>query len=547
MQKSPTKKQLDTLLQYYKTKDYKNAEKLAENLTKNFPNHELSWKILSISYKKFGKILNSLTALQKIIIINPKNSLAHYNLANTYKELGKLNEAEKSYKEAVLINPNFLEAQFNLAIIFKEKGNLEEAILCYKKAVSINPNFVDAYNNLGNIFNDVGNLDEAEKNYKKVIDLNPKFAEAYNNLGIILEQKGKISAAKTKYEEAIFLNPRLTNAHRQLSLIKNYNKFDEQYFQLKKLYEDKNTSEQELCNINFTLTKIYEDLKNYERAYKHLNEGNKIQKNILNYQIKEDIDFFNQIENKFFEINKVSYKIQNKRSNIIPIFVLGMPRSGTTLIEQIISSHSKVTGLGELPFIFTFGTSIIKNQIELTRENLITFRQSYFEKVEKLSEGNLIITDKMPQNFCYIGLILKIFPEAKIIHVRRDPSAVCWGNYRQWFKSKQLGYSYSISDTIKYYELYKNLMMFWKKSFKDQIYEIDYEELIIKQEEITKKLIKHLNLNWEDECLKPQDNLRNISTASNIQIRKKIFKGSSQKWKKYKPYLNGLLDHFKTN
>ena len=152
----------------------------------------------------------------------------------------------------------------------------------------------------------------------------------------------------------------------------------------------------------------------------------------------------------------------------------------------------------------------------------------------------------MPQNFCYIGLILKIFPEAKIIHVRRNPSAVCWGNYRQWFKSKQLGYSYSISDTIKYYELYKNLMMFWKKSFKDQIYEIDYEELVIKQEEITKKLIKHLNLNWEDKCLKPQDNLRNISTASNVQIRKKIFKGSSEKWKKYKPYLNGLLDDLKT-
>ncbi len=543
MQKSPTKKQLDALLQYYQNKDYKNAVKLAKNLTNNFPNHELSWKILSISYKKFGKTLDSLAALQKIIIINPKNYLAHYNLANTYKELGKFNEAEKSYKVAILLNPKFLEAQYNLGIILKKKGNFEEAILCHKKAISINPNFVNAYNNLGNIFNDLGNLDEAEKYYQKVISLNPKFAEAYNNLGIILEQKGKISIAKTKYEEAILLNPRLTNAHRQLSLIKNYNKYDKQYFQLKKLYEDRDISEQELCNINFSLTKIYEDLKNYEKAYKHLNEGNKIQKNILNYQIEEDIDLFNQIENKFLKINKISYKIQNKKNNVIPIFVLGMPRSGTTLIEQIISSHSKVTGLGELPFIFTFGTSIIKNQIKLTRENLITFRQSYLEKVQRLSEGNLIITDKMPQNFCYIGLILKIFPEAKIIHVRRDPSAVCWGNYRQWFKSKQLAYSYSISDTIKYYELYKNLIIFWKKSFKDQIYEINYEELTIKQEEITKKLIKHLKLKWEDECLKPQNNLRNISTASNIQIRKKVFKGSSQKWKNYKPYLNGVLDH----
>ena len=116
-------------------------------------------------------------------------------------------------------------------------------------------------------------------------------------------------------------------------------------------------------------------------------------------------------------------------------------------------------------------------------------------------------------------------------------------NYRQWFKSKQLGYSYSIYDMPKYYDLYKNLMIFWKKSFSDQIYEIDYEKLTINQEDLTKKLINHLNLKWEDACLRPQDNLRSISTASNIQIRKKIFKNSSQKWKNYKPFLNGMLDH----
>ena len=220
-----------------------------------------------------------------------------------------------------------------------------------------------------------------------------------------------------------------------------------------------------------------------------------------------------------------------------------MPRSGTTLVEQIISSHSKVTGLGELPFISTFGKSVIKEKVELTSQNLLKFRQLYLEKVEKLSNGNFIITDKMPQNFYHIGLILKIFPEAKIIHVRRNPSAVCWGNYRQWFKSKQLGYSYSISDTIKYYDLYKNLMIFWKKFYRDKIYEIDYDALTLNKEKLIKKLINYLGINWEKECLNPENNKRNVSTASNIQIRKKIFKGSSQKWKNYKPFLNGVLDN----
>jgi len=543
LQKSPTKNQLDKLLQHYQTKNFKKAEELGIIITNNFPEDELAWKILSVSLKKLGKISDSLIAIQKIIKINPKNHLAYYNLGNTYKELGKIYEAKKSFKKAVSLNPSFLEAHYNLAIVSKENGNLEEAIISYEKIIYINPNFVTAYNNLGNIFNDLGELDKAEKNYKKVISLNPKFAEAYNNLGNIYEKKGKIDKAKIKYEEAISINPKLTNAHRQLSLVKNYNEYDTQYFLLKKLYSDKSINKQDLCNINFSLTKIYEDLKNYEKAYKHLNEGNKIQKNIFNYEIERDIKLFSQIKNKFLKLNKISYRAQKNKKIIIPIFILGMPRSGTTLIEQIISSHSQVAGLGELPFISTFGASIVKNEIKLTNDNLLKFRKSYLENIKKISNGSLIVTDKMPQNFYYIGLILSIFPEAKIIHVKRNAAAVCWGNYRQWFKSKQLGYSYSISDILKYYELYKNLMAFWKKSYKDQIYEIDYEKLTINTAEVTKKLIKHLNLKWEDECLKPQDNLRSISTASNIQIRKKIFKGSSQKWKKYKPFLNGILDH----
>ena len=543
MYKSPTKEQLDTLIQYYQSKDYKNAEKLGIILTKDFPKSELSWKILSISFKKLGKISDSLSAIQKIIEINPKNYLAHYNLGNSYKELGKFYEAKESYKKATLLNPKFLEAQYNLAIVSKENGDLDESILNYKKTISINPSFVEAYNNLGNIYDELGKLDKAEENYTKVISLNPKFAEAYNNLGNIYEKKGEIDKAKIKYEEAILINPKLTNAHRQLSLIKNYNKYDEQYFILKKLYSDTNIKEQDLCNINFSLAKIYEDLKNFKNAYQHLNEGNKIQKNILKYKIEKDIELFNQIKKKFLKTNKISHHSQTKKNNILPIFIVGMPRSGTTLIEQIISSHSKVVGLGELPFISTFGTSIIKKNIELKPDTLLKLRKSYLENVQRLSNGNLIITDKMPQNFYYIGLILSIFPEAKIIHIKRNAAAVCWGNYRQWFKSKQLGYSYSLSDIIKYYDLYKNLMIFWKNSFKDQIYEIDYEKLTIDQERQTKKLISYLNLKWEEECLRPQDNSRSVSTASNIQIRKKVFQNSSQKWKNYKPFLNGMLDH----
>ena len=219
-----------------------------------------------------------------------------------------------------------------------------------------------------------------------------------------------------------------------------------------------------------------------------------------------------------------------------------MPRSGTTLVEQIISSHSKITGLGELPFVSQFGFSIVKGLSEYSKDSISKFRDNYLEKLRHLANGNLHISDKMPQNFLYIDLIVASFPEAKILHVKRNPAAVCWANYKQWFRSKDLGYSYSIDDIIEYHRLYEDLMKFWNKHFKNIIYEVDYEALTINYEDEIKKLIKYLGLDWEEACLSPEENDRNVSTASNIQIRNKIFKGSSQKWKKYKPFLKGALD-----
>ena len=164
---------------------------------------------------------------------------------------------------------------------------------------------------------------------------------------------------------------------------------------------------------------------------------------------------------------------------------------------------------------------------------------------KKLSKNSLTILDKMPQNFLYIGLFATSFPEAKILHIKRNQAAVCWANYKQWFKSKNLSYSYSINDIIKYYKLYEDLMNFWKKLFSNRIYEVDYESLTVNNEDEIKKLIKYLDLNWEEGCLSPEKNRRAVTTASNKQIRNKIFKGSSQKWKNYKPFLNGALDSLK--
>lgn len=540
MNKTPTKNQLDTLLKYYESGDYNKTKQFALSLTESFPKHNFAWKILFIALKKTGKISESLTSCKKIVEITPQDAIAHYNLGNTYRELAKFSKAEESYKKAISLKKNFSEAYYNLGIVLKNNSKLEDAEKCYKQAIHLKPDFAEAYNNLGTVLENLGKLNESEINYRKAIALKPNFPETYNNLGTNLEQQGKLNDAKKYFEKAILINPGFANAHRQLSLIKKFDKYDDHFDLIQKLYLDKNISDQNLCHVNFSLAKIHEDLENYEKAFKHFKEGNHIQKKIIKYNIDKDVQLFDQIKLNFKKKNAT--KIQLIKNDITPIFIIGMPRSGTTLVEQIISSHSKVTGLGELPFVSQFGFSIVKGLSEYSKDSISKFRDNYLEKLRRLANGNLHISDKMPQNFLYIDLIVASFPEAKILHVKRNPAAVCWANYKQWFRSKDLGYSYSIDDIIEYHRLYEDLMKFWNKHFKNIIYEVDYEALTINYEDEIKKLIKYLGLDWEEACLSPEENDRNVSTASNIQIRNKIFKGSSQKWKKYKPFLKGALD-----
>lgn len=546
MNKTPTKNQLDTLLKYYESGDYNKTKQFALSLTESFPKHNFAWKILSIVFEKTGKIHESLNTIKKIVNISPQDPLAHYNLGNTYGKLADFSKAEESYKKAISLKPNFPEAYYNLGTIFENNLKLEEAEKYYKQAIALKPDFANAYNNLGIVLEELRKFNESEICYKKIIALEPNFEEAYHNLGNNLEQQGKLKDAQISYEKAIIINPGLAKTHRQLSSIKNFDKYDDQYHLLQKLYLDKNISDEQLCHVNFSLAKIYEDLENFEKAFKHFEEGNRIQKKLLNYNIKQDIELFNQIKLSFKQFEKNVHSIRRNKSDIIPIFIVGMPRSGTTLVEQIISSHSKVSGLGELPFVLQFGLKITTGLLEFNSETVLKFRNNYLEKIKNFTENSLIFTDKMPQNFLYIGLIMATFPEAKILHIKRNTAAVCWANYKQWFKSKDLSYSYSINDTIKYYNLYEDLMNFWKKSFNNKIYEVDYESLTVNHEDEIKKLIKYLDLNWEEGCLSPEKNKRAVTTASNKQIRNKIFKGSSQKWKNYKPFLNGAFDIFDT-
>ena len=238
---------------------------------------------------------------------------------------------------------------------------------------------------------------------------------------------------------------------------------------------------------------------------------------------------------------KLSLKQPTEPLQSTPIFILGMPRSGTTLVEQIISSHHQVQGAGSYHLWGVFGSSFCLGDQMLNSYNASKIRKLYSTELAKVSHGKLFVTDKMPQNFLYISLILKVLPEAKIVHVKRDPAATCWSNFKNFFSAKGLGYSYDLNHTVRYFKMYKELMVFWEQLYSDRLYHLDYDKLTVQQEPETKALLANLGLKWDTACLSPHTNKRSVKTASQQQVRKKLYKGSSEAWRKYENQLNGLF------
>ena len=573
---NPPQELIHRLLGHYQNGRFGDAEKLAVFMTQEFPKHQFAWKVLGALFGATGRKYEAVDANQTAVALSPQDAQAHYNLAKTLQELGRFDDAVASYKRAIALKPDYAEAHYNLGVMLQELGRSDESEESYKQAIALKPDFAEAHNNLGITLKELGRLDEAETSYKQAIAfrpnipqihnnlgsalkklgrfdeakasytqaiaLKPDFAMAYNNMGNALVEVGRLDEAEASYNQAIALKPDDAGAHRMLASIKKFDTQDEQYSLMRQLYLDENISDDQRCHINFGLAKACEDLGNYEQAYAHYGEGNALRKKLLKYDINVDVDLFKKIKSSYPKIVQNSVTPERLPNNLMPIFIVGMPRSGTTLVEQIISSHSQVTGAGELSFVAQLGASIATGVIEANHESLLDFRHKYLNKLKNVSGGNLIVTDKMPQNFRYIGLLAAAFPETKIIHVKRNPAAVCWANYKQYFASNGLGYCYAIDDVINYHALYENLMDFWTNTLSDRIYQLNYEQLTVNQESETRQLIDYLGLDWDEKCLSPQNNTRGVATASNVQVRKQVYKGSSEQWKKYQPFLNGAFD-----
>jgi tetratricopeptide (TPR) repeat protein len=491
-----------------------NYEKVIEKtfaLLRKDPSQYAFYNYIGLSYRQLGQNEKAIEILRKGLKKFPKNHSILTNLATTYKTINEFDKAEEYFQEAFRINSN----DFNL--------------LC----------------NYGNLKRDLNEIKDAIKYYEKALNINALNYALILNLAGAYQIEGDFESSKNILKQAHVNFPSNTQADLLYSSIHNYQENDphlEQLLNKLKL----NLPNTELVFLNFAIAKAYSDLKNYKESSKFLITANKFKYGLFeNYNFKSEINRFEIIKQKF---NKLEFKDLQKKNQPNLIFIVGLPRSGTTLTHQIVSSHSKVYGAGELPIINNNLDAKIKDADFLSKffkdsdykNNL--FIKNFATQLEKQFRyfDDKIILDKSPLNFIWIGFIKILFPKSKIIHCQRNLRDTALSIYKNYFDGNSLPWSYNENNLVKFIEEYKDLMDFWHKKMPGEIYNFNYENLIKNNVEETKKLINYCNLDWEEKCLDHTKNSAAIKTVSISQARKPIYNSSIKLNESYSDYLQFL-------
>ena len=544
-QMHPTQEQLDSVMGLYSSRKFNEALKAIEVLISDFPNEYLLFNICGACHSEIGSIPLAIDNFKKAIDLKNDYAEAQYNLGVAYQKINQLDNAAEFYELAISYQHAYPTAHNNLGIIFLNKGEIDLAVKSFEWAIAYSPNYAEAYNNLGSALQELKQFKNAKKQFEKATLINPNYDQAFHNLGILCQIINQPKEAIINYERSIEINPEFAEAHRNLSKVKKYKAKDPQIAQIKSMYTRHDLNLSDKARLGFALAQINKDLGNHDEYFEYLNEGNRLRKEEINYSFEESNNFHSIITTLFGLDQPVLKNSSKKASDIKPIFIVGMPRSGTSLVEQIISSHKAVHGAGELLNFRNILTPILDNHLKnnsksFHKKDFLSIRQEYLDSLASLKTEEKIITDKMPMNFRLLGFILSAIPEAKIVHLKRDPMATCWSNYNHYFTAGN-GFSFDQEDLAKFYNLYLEIMDFWHELFPNKIYDLCYEDLTINQEKETRKLIKYCDLEWDKNCLDFHKNKRGVLTASSAQVREKIYQGSSEAWKEYEKYLEPLI------
>lgn len=521
---------------------------------------------------------------KKIISKDPQNYEAIRHLGILNQDIGNYEEAYNLFFRSLEVRPNGFESLNNIGTIHTRNKNYQLALNCLRKSYQINPQYVPTINNLANLYYKLNRPSEAletslkalefqpdnpitKNQYAKALILNNSLEEAINllqkccdeypenddfaiNLSTAYKEIGEFEKANTIIDEQFHKNYK--NVSYMVGYIYNKkNKLNEKQLNFYKGQLNQNELHvDDKVLVHHAFFRNFQNQGDYEKAGEYLVKGNNLQYSIKPFSIEKEVKVFELIKS-LFNKNKKLNTVKSDQPK--PIFVCGMPRSGTTLCEQILSSHSKIDGAGELSYLAEMSginQLISSDDMHLDKfehvvkdeKSALQVRDDYLNALLSHSEKAVeFICDKMPHNFVLIGLIKLIFPEAKIIYCKRDPIDNCFSLYSQKFTELSHQYSYNQTILAKYYKLHKSMMDFWLNKFKKEIFVLDNEELVKDQEKISKQLIKFCNLDWEVQCLDFHKTKRQVRTASIEQVRQPINKKSIGAWKKYETHLEELV------
>ena len=516
------------------------------------PRHAFSYNNLGNTLANLGNPQEAEARLRRAIDLNPNYAEAHYNLANALGAQGKLDEAVAHYRHALALMPNFVIALNNLGTTLDRQGKPEEAAAQFRRAIQLEPHNAGAHYNLGNILRGKSDYAAAIAHYKQALALRPDYADAWNNMGASFAEQGDIDAARGAYQKAVETDPTRAAYHRNLTSSKRFDSPDDpQLLVMEKLaLETASVPESERIDLQFALGKAYADLKQHDRSFLHLLAGNSVKRAQIAYSESEALAYMRRIR-EVFDAELLRAKAGSGDPTATPVFIVGMPRSGTTLIEQIIASHPNAVGAGELFDLDNIVQSLARAKDRVCFPEIVKtmsgseLRQvgaRYVDAIRAVAPAAERVADKMPWNFHFPGLIHLAMPNARIIHARRDPVDTCLSCFSILFEGDSNRYTYDLSELARFYRAYETLMAHWRAVLPAGLMiEVQYEDVVAELEDQARRIIAHCGLAWNDACLAFHKTRRPVRTSSVAQVRQPIYRSSIGRWRPYREHLRPLL------
>jgi Flp pilus assembly protein TadD len=527
----------------------------AERALRQAINLKLEWPQcranLGIALKSQGRFADAEVAHRQAIALKPEYPDAYSNLGDTLRCLGRLDDAEKALRHAIALRPRFADAFSKLGNILREQGKLREAEAACLEAVALDPDHAGAHSNLGNALEDLGKLIEAEAAYRRATVLKPNFAEAHNNLGAVLKHLGRLADARRVAEQAVHLVPQNALHFLNLSDVRHFSA-DDPYLAAMEMFSRNINSlpVKQQIELHFALAKAYEDVGRCDDSFRHLLAGNALKRRLIPYDETATLAAFERIRTVFTPELMRRFQDVGEPSSV-PVFIVGMPRSGTTLIEQIMASHPQVFGAGELPNLHNAVMSLHPAgggifslpdvMLHVSGEHLRRLGAHYVSEVVRLAPTATHVVDKMPSNFFFAGLIHLALPNARIIHAVRDPVDTCMSCFSKLFAAGQY-HTYDLAELGRYYRRYEELMEHWRRMLPaGRILDVRYEDLVADLEGQARRIIGHCGLEWHRRCLAFHETERPVRTASATQVRQPLYQSAIGRARPYERFLEPLF------